>query len=141
MIVDFEEAAKTARDEPAFSNDMEFARWAFRWCDTCRYDTAHQAEFDPDIVVHPDAPREGCPLLALAVTEQTPAEWVEQPKDSRDRYHCVEWRPNDDTPGSGDPQPVPDPPGQLGLFQRPASRVRMLTQPQNVRAESRRSTS
>lgn len=120
MALDYDDAYKRSRDVPAFSNGTEGCAWMANWCDRCLRD----APFRNGIS------QTGCPLILIAEQGRTPAEWFEQPWGQRgsydcNRYHCIEYR----APGGGgdEPQPIPTPPDQGALFDRPPSRPRMLT--------------
>lgn len=117
-VPSYDEALKTARDNPAFSNGTEWEIWSYNWCERCTNDS-------PEMVDRGD----GCSLIAVAMFEQkTPAEWMEQEDRSpSDRYHCISFRSEDDGPDP-EPKPIPDPPGQLTLTPRePFEQARMLT--------------
>lgn len=116
-----------ARDEPAFSNSDEGDGWTANWCGRCIHDKDQRTDT-------PTGP--GCPLVMVALMGRRPIQWLDGPRDERgrysiaDQYHCVEYRHEDD--GPAEPQPVPDPPGQLTLAPRADYEgVRMLAQPSN----------
>ena len=101
-----------SRDEPAFSNSDEGVAWLSANCETCVHDRpARQG----------DAGR-GCPLILVSLMGRRPVQWIDGSRDGQGRcsmarqYLCTEYRHEDD--GPTDPQPVPDPPGQLELFPR-----------------------
>lgn len=82
------------------------------WCYRCTIDGPYQRDESP----------EGCPLILIALTGRTPAEWTETGTQD---YTCTEFV--EDTGGDPDthedstavprfPQPPPVMPGQLGLF-------------------------
>lgn len=121
----YAEIVAGAADRPAFSNGTEGYSWQRRWCDRCVHDKPIRSD---DGKPDPATGILGCPVLATAMQALTPAEWIEQDPLSRsDRYHCVEFRDEDD-PGPGEPQPIPDPPGQETLFERgPFEATRMLS--------------
>lgn len=102
----YDEAKTEAREGSPFSNGTEGEMWMSRWCERCSNDPV-----DPE-----EQATNGCPLILIALEAHTPAEWLPQPFESPDRYHCIEYRSPDD--GPGEPQPIPDPPGQPGLFPR-----------------------
>jgi hypothetical protein len=116
-----------ARPGSPFSNGTEGVAWSAQWCGR---PCAHDAAFQRD---EPGA--DGCPLLLVALTGSTPAEWLEQPFDEHgpyaaNRYHCVEFQSEGDGPGP-EPVAVPDPPGQGELWPRgPFEATRMLTRAQ-----------
>lgn len=122
----YDEVFAAARDGSPFSNGTEGHAWQANWCDRCVHDQSVRRDD-----VKPD-PRNngllGCALMAVALTEKTPAEWLEQDRVRLgDQYHCVEFRDEDD-PGPGyEPQPDPPLPGQLALFDaEPYVGVRMF---------------
>jgi hypothetical protein len=102
-----DDAYNAARDEPPFSNADEGYPWLDRWCGRCIHDRPAREGREGD----------GCPLVLVSLVGRTPAEWLRQPADSPDRYHCVMFRDERD-PGPDEPRPVPDPPGQAVLFDR-----------------------
>lgn len=116
----YDEAYAAALDKPAFSNGTEWDVWSSEWCSRCVNDTD-----------------DNCPLILVAMMGRTPSEWFEQPRGERglicleDRYHCVEFRDEDD-PGGREPEPLPDPPGQEVLFDRDewTRPGRLLSQPE-----------
>lgn len=124
------EVLETSPETPAFSNGTEFDMWRGRWCDRCHHpvEKAWQAYEDGERKTQLKGFEGGCPLLMAAMAGHTPVEWLEQP-DIHD-YHCIEFRGPDD--GGGEPQPLPEPRGMDGLFERPERRVRMLSQPDLV---------
>lgn len=114
-----------ARDEPPFSNGTEGDGWVYANCGTCW----HDREQRNTEILGP-----GCPLVMVALNGRTPIQWLDGPRDNHGRYsiagqyHCVEYRHEDD--GPAEPQPIPDPPGQMTLAPRADYEgVRMLTQP------------
>lgn len=113
---DYDALLAESRPEPPFSCGMERDEWQFRNCITCLHDREQRAEV-------PSGP--GCPLLTIVlIEERTPAQWIESDSD---KHRCIEYRHEDDAPGP-EPQPIPDPPGQLALMPRkPWEGVRMLT--------------
>ncbi|WP_435109755.1 hypothetical protein [Nocardiopsis synnemataformans] len=108
---------RSPRETPAFSNGTEGAAWMGTWCDTCVHDVDARRMDGP-----------GCELVFIALEGKTPAEWIETaPFSLTDRYQCLMYRPEG---GGGDtePRPLPEPPGQIGLFPRePFTGTRMLT--------------
>lgn len=120
MTLDWPDVSETYREGMAFSNGTEWEMWSANWCERCIHDS-------PKLVDQ----GKGCPLIMLGMTGFIPAEWMEQPGDSPDRYHCIQFRNEDDGPGP-EPQPKPEPTDMDGLFPRPERRVRMLSQPQNA---------
>lgn len=102
----YDEASAAARPEPPFSNSTDGDMWMANWCEhPCRNDS-------PEMV----ARGEGCPLILVALEGYTPAEWLPQPFNAPDRWHCVEFRGPDD--GPGEPEPIPDPPDQPAFWPR-----------------------
>lgn len=101
----------TPRDVPPFSNSDEGYGWTASWCDRCLVDAPFRNGISPT----------GCPLLIIALTGRTPAEWIDGPRDEHgcysiaDQYHCVNFRAPG---GGGEPRPKPTPRGQLELFGR-----------------------
>lgn len=129
MPLDYADALARSRPGRAFSNGFEGDNWTANWCDRCLRDAPFRTM----------GKGSGCPLLLIAMLgDRTPAEWMEQPWGQvqgapegvtapplGDRYHCIEFR----APGAGggEPKPVPAPPDQGALFDRPPTRPRMLT--------------
>ncbi|OFB37952.1 hypothetical protein BA059_16780 [Mycolicibacterium sp. (ex Dasyatis americana)] len=112
----------------AFSNGDQGYDWMSRWCDRCHHpvEKAWQDYNDGKRKTQLKGYEGGCPLLMAAMTgEVIPTEWMPQ-DDGPDRYHCIEFRGPDD--GSGEPRPLPEPPGMDGLFERPERATRMLAQ-------------
>ena len=131
------EIVASARDTPPFSNGTEYYEWSGNWCDNC-HTPAEKAWRDFEAGKREQPLKEypsGCPLLACAVAHsKTPIEWMEQdPFSLADRYHCIEHRGPDD--GGHEPRPKPEPPNMDGLFERPERGVRLLSQPEEARAE------
>ncbi len=118
MTLNWPDVSETCREGMAFSNGTEWEMWSENWCERCVHDS-------PALVDQ----GKGCPLIMLGMTGFIPAEWMEQPEGSPDRYHCIQFRDEDDGPGP-EPQPKPEPSDMDGLFPRPERRVRMLSQPQ-----------
>ncbi|WP_304452873.1 hypothetical protein [Nocardiopsis sp. YSL2] len=89
----YDDAFARARDQVPFSNGTEGLDWEARWCATCVHDVDGQAMTGP-----------GCPLLMVALSRRTPAEWTEGPRDEsghysiRDQYRCGNY---EQTPGGG----------------------------------------
>ncbi len=113
----YDEAFAAAREGSPFSNSDEGLGWMANWCDRCIRDKSARTGEGGS----------GCPLVLVALTGRTPVEWLDQtrtgpdgavvPYSRSDQYHCIMFRPEDD-PGPDEPTPIPDPPGQLGLFPR-----------------------
>lgn len=135
----YDEAFAKAREGSPFSNSDEGCGWMANWCDRCIHDK--QARNGD--------PGNGCSLVMVALMGRTPVEWLDQkqtgpdgllvPYSRGDQFHCVMFRSEDD-PGSGEPTPIPDPPGQEELFprdefERPA-RMFADTAPQPAEATS-----
>lgn len=111
-----------AIDEPAFSNSDEGMAWMDANCWTCIHDKPARQGDDAN----------GCPLVLITLMGKRPVQFLDGPRDEHGRYsragqyRCVEYRHEDD--GPADPQPIPDPPGQLVLVPRePFEGHRMLT--------------
>lgn len=114
-----------ARHEPAFSNSTEGDGWMSSNCGTCIHDKDQRTE---------DIPGPGCPLILVALMGRTPIQWMEGPLSPEghisiaNQYRCIQYRHEDD--GPAEPQPIPDPPGQLTIASRAdCEGVRMLAQP------------
>ena len=109
---DYSRLYDEARDEPAFSNSDEGMAWMDANCATCIHDKPARQGDDGN----------GCPLVLITLMGKRPIQFLDGPRDEHGRYslagqyHCVEYRHEDD--GPTDPQPVPDPPGQLTLLPR-----------------------
>jgi hypothetical protein len=101
----YDEAFEHARDEPAFSNGSMWEIWSDRNCCRCINDGMGTGQDEPQ-----------CPLIGVALMGKTPAEWTDQ-EPPLGAYLCVYFRDRDD-PGGREPEPVPDPPGQLCLMPR-----------------------
>jgi len=109
----YDEAYEHAADEPAFSNGSMWEIWSDRNCYRCAHDGMGIGQDQPQ-----------CPLILVALMGRTPAEWTDQQPPLGD-YLCIYFRDRDD-PGGREPEPVPDPPGQLVLWPRePFEGVRM----------------
>lgn len=115
-----------ARDEPAFSNSTEGYGWMDANCATCIH--------DKDQRDNAEQPGPGCPLVMVALLGRRPIQWLDGPRNEQglyslaSQYTCIEYRHEDD--GPTDPQPIPDPPGQLTLLPRDDYQGhRMLTTP------------
>lgn len=112
------EAWETATDESPFSNSDEGCSWTANNCDRCIHDKpAREGRYE-----------DACPLLAVAHSGRTPREWVEdKPLSLGEQYRCMYFRGEEDG-GDPEPQPIPDPPGQLTIGPRePFEASRMLT--------------
>ncbi len=109
---------RDARPGAPFSNGTSGEIWMDDWCDRCANDS-------PEMVDRGD----GCPLILIALSGETPIEWL--PQESTQDYHCIEFRPDDDD-GDDEPgprRPPPEMPGQAELFPAEATHqgVRMFT--------------
>jgi hypothetical protein len=116
MSVNYDDAWSRAREGSPFSNSSMWEWWAERWCYRCAND---------GIGINKELPQ--CPLIAIALNNRTPAEWLTETEEQAvlGDFRCIEFRNRDD-PGSYEPKPVPDPPGQLLLLPRePFEGVRM----------------
>ena len=118
MSIDYDDAYGRARPGHAFSNGTEWEIWSASWCDRC----LREAPFRNGMS------QTGCPLILVSLQALIPAEWMDQPDGSPDRYRCIEFR-GPGGRGGGEPAPLPEPPDMDGLFPRPERQVRMLTQP------------
>lgn len=105
-----------------FANGTEGYGWLDANCSNCIHDKPARTGEDT----------RGCPLILVALMGRTPAQWLDGPRDEHglygiaDQYRCIEYRHEDD--GPAEPQPIPDPPGQLTLVPREDwEGVRMLT--------------
>lgn len=119
----YAEIEQDARDTPAFSNGTMGYGWMANWCDRCTNDDMEKR--DPSGIL-------GCPIIAATMVGKTPIEFLAQTErdDILGNYTCIEFRDKDD-PGSGEPTPIPDPPGQELLLPRePFEGARMFVQPQ-----------
>lgn len=121
MSLNYDASWDSSREGSPFSNNTEYEVWEVNWCDRCLRDAPYRRDISPT----------GCPLLVIALLGRTPAEWMEQPPDSPDRYHCIEFKAPGGG-GSGGPRPKPDPRGMDELFPRPEPQSRMFVQPQEV---------
>lgn len=130
MSIDYDDAFARSRDVPAFSNGEEGHAWEANWCARCARDAPFRNGIAPT----------GCPLLAIALMDRTPAEWFEQPWGQikgrpegqtapvlGGTYHCIEFRAIGGGGGEG-PRPRPEPPDMDGLFERPQRQTRMWVQ-------------
>lgn len=95
MMRGFDEAYEHSLAQPPFPTFTELEYWSERWCSRCVHGN--------------DEYSTGCPLIMVAINDRTPAEWFEQPAGSPDRYHCVEYRPDDGPPPEPGVEPLPDP--------------------------------
>jgi hypothetical protein len=95
-----------------FANSTEGETWMGQWCSRCLVDAPYRNGISPT----------GCPLIVTALIGQTPAEWIDGPRDEHgrysiaDQYHCVNVRTPGD--GGGEPRPKRTPRDQLELFPR-----------------------
>jgi hypothetical protein len=122
----YEDALARARDEIAFSNGSMWETWSGRNCCRCANDGMGLGKDEPQ-----------CPLILVGLRGKTPMEWTDQQPPLGD-YLCAYFRDRDD-PGGREPEPVPDPPGQLALMPRePWEGVRMYadTRPRTAGAVS-----
>jgi hypothetical protein len=101
-----------AREGSPFSNSTSGEMWMGDWCYRCTVDAPFQRDESPT----------GCPLILVALTGKTPAEWTETGMQD---YTCSEFV--EDTGGDPDthedstvlprwPQPAQPMPGQLDIF-------------------------
>jgi hypothetical protein len=101
----YDDAYEHSLDKPAFSNGTQWEIWSYNNCHRCSND---------GIGIDEDEPQ--CPLILVALMGRTPREWSDQEPPLGD-YSCIYFRNRDD-PGGREPEPVPDPPGQLLLVPR-----------------------
>lgn len=99
----------TPREGMPFSNSDEGMWFTSNFCDRCIHDKpARQNRYE-----------DACGILTLALTNQIPGEWLEQEwldgKPPTVRYHCIEFRDEDDGPPPPT-EPKPTPPGQGELL-------------------------
>ena len=96
-------------DKMPFSNSTEGMAFTGNWCDRCIHDKPARE----------DRYEDACGILLLALTNQTPGEWIEQEWGASgppvDRYHCVEFRDENEPPPPRT-EPLPTPPGQGELI-------------------------
>lgn len=122
VSIDYEDAYKRSREGVPFSNGTEGYGWMANWCDRCTRD----APFRNGIA------STGCPLILISLSERTPAEWLDGPRDEHgrysiaDQYTCIEFKAPGG--GGGGPRPKPEPPDMDGLFERPETHTRMYVQ-------------
>jgi hypothetical protein len=121
----YDEMWASAREESAFSNGTEWECWSANWCDRCIHDKPARQGDEGN----------GCPLILIGFCGRTPLEWMEHERFSLgDRYHCIEFRDEDDGP-TEPPGPSPQCPGQGELFDpAPYEGVRMFADIVPVRA-------
>ena len=113
MALDIPDAYERALNKPAFSNNDMWEYFAERQCYRCVNDGVGIGEDQPQ-----------CPLILVALLDRTPVEWTDQNPPLGD-FLCIYFRDRDD-PGGREPQPIPDPPGQLSLVPRePFTGVKM----------------
>lgn len=109
---DYGRLYEEAIDEPAFSNSDEGIGWMDANCATCIHDKPARQGDDAN----------GCPLVLITLTGKRPIQFLDGPRNEQGlysiarQYTCTEYRHEDD--GPTDPQPIPDPPGQLTLLPR-----------------------
>ncbi|WP_395109831.1 hypothetical protein [Actinomadura sp. SCN-SB] len=105
----YEQAMGTSREGAPFSNGTEGECWMGQHCYRCVNDKPAREGREQD----------GCVLILVALDQRTPAEWIEdQPFSLYHRYRCLYFRDEDDGGGGSEPEPIPDPPGQLALAPR-----------------------
>jgi hypothetical protein len=122
------EIIDTAADEAPFSNGTELYGWMENWCWRCHnpVEQAWQDYEDGKRAEQMEGYEGGCPMIMAAVIGKTPSEWIPQGREHfGDQYHCIEFRGPDDG-DDPEPQPIPDPPGMDGLFERPDPARRMF---------------
>lgn len=122
----FEEAMATALPGSPFSNGTERECWMDNQCHRCVHDADLRRGTGP-----------GCVLLSVLYEDRTPAEWIpDKPDHLGQQFRCIYFRGEDDD-GDQEPQPIPDPPGQLTLcpresLERPARMFVPFRQPLEV---------
>jgi hypothetical protein len=103
----YAELERDAADSPPFSNGTEGYAWMDNWCARCKVDAPARKGDEGN----------GCPLILLALIGKTPAEWFRQDGNYLgDKYHCVEFRDEDEP--DGNPHPERPIPGQGELIPR-----------------------
>lgn len=82
------EVEHDAIDRMPFSNSTEGDTWMARWCDMCVHDApARRGDY-----------ANACPLVAVALTGVTPAEWEPlEPLRLGEQYRCTEYEPEGET--------------------------------------------
>lgn len=96
----------TPIDGSPFSNSTEGEAWTANWCDRCIHDKPARE----------DRYEDACAIFTLALTGQTPGEWIRQDGFRLgDQYHCIEFRSEDEGPPPPT-EPEPTPPGQGELI-------------------------
>jgi hypothetical protein len=74
----FDELLSRSREGKAFSNNTDWERWSWRFCERCRNDV-----------------NEDCPLILISMFHDlTPAEWVED--GEHHNYDCTEFEPREE---------------------------------------------
>lgn len=109
---DFDDIDADARPGSPFSNSTDGEMWMGQWCYRCNIDAPFQREESS----------EGCPLILIALTRRTPAEWT---RTGLSDYTCAEFvEDKGDTADTHEgpaaarlPQPIEPMPGQLDLFE------------------------
>lgn len=107
-----EVTAAAVAGAPFSSSDDGYA-WMSVFCDRCLRDAPFRNGINDT----------GCPILLVAMTGRTPAQW----RGERNGYQCAEFRPV----GSRAPKPRArrEPRSMSGLFDRPARTARTLVEP------------
>lgn len=97
-----------SQDRTPFSNGTEGEAWMANWCGRCLVDAPFRNGLRGAI---------GCPLLAVALSGRTPAEWIcNEPLRLGAQYSCINFRAPGG--GGGEPRPKPTPRDQGTLFSR-----------------------
>jgi hypothetical protein len=90
-----------AKEGSPFSNSTDWDIWSHNWCERCIHDRpARQDDYE-----------NACYLILVAMTNRTPIEFLPQPFP--ERWHCIEFRDEDDDEG---PPEEPDPNPDQGLL-------------------------
>ncbi len=106
----------SSRDVSPFSNSDQYESWVNgpRGCYWCKNDSMDRLS----------EPERFCPILTIAESGHTPAEWVSLADDHD--YTCTEFDDRDNG-GDDDPEPEPGPPpvidGQIDMFEVFAERI------------------
>jgi hypothetical protein len=119
MLPTYDQAWETASEGSPFSNSDDGLAWLEANCQRCVNDKPAREGREEN----------GCPLIFVSLCGRTPTEWTrtDKPRSFGENYRCMYFRDEEDG-GDPEPQPIPDPPGQLTLAPRePFEASRMLT--------------
>lgn len=116
MSLELDKIDRTAVDGSPFSNSDQGYAWMALWCARCLRDVPFRNGINAT----------GCPILLVAMTGKTPAQWLPGKDDARG-YQCSEFRPIG-TP-TDQPRPRREPRRMDGLFARPVRQARTLVEP------------